>query len=320
MTDRGINADLLLSAVAHDFSGTETGARARTFDFDYLKELCGCLITVQVDTADFGDVTASLGFPFGEKLVVYRDIHEARSDVPLNGADAFVSLAHYTVFEFIASPDIFQTSVSSLALNGDMVWYEFVASVLRQAIGADPAGTAGDWVKDREAYCLTLGCALNPDGLGYQYLPNGDVSEIQNLFIQYLNPTGPHYPRIRAIQAEILKRPTRDQSRYFYLTKLPVQVLETQTAGKPSGHAATLLNICLLSASHDYQAGTPPYHWTMSTNLAQRFLVGKDQASLLTTNLLVTFMDCDQGLSPAESEEVVEGTIPDILRGKHALL
>src|SRR4051794_11450678 len=43
MVTRGINAKLLVEAVAHDLYGPGHPL----FDFDYLQELCGCLISVE---------------------------------------------------------------------------------------------------------------------------------------------------------------------------------------------------------------------------------------------------------------------------------
>ncbi|KAI7770180.1 hypothetical protein LZL87_002551 [Fusarium oxysporum] len=75
---------------------------------------------------------------------------------------------------------------------------EIRKSVLKQALAADPEGTNTDWIHDREAYCLTLGCAL--------YMP--DIladSDLQDLFLRYINPCAPHYSRFEAIQSKIVQ-------------------------------------------------------------------------------------------------------------------
>jgi hypothetical protein len=296
LVGRGINVNLLLSAVAYDFSGTEFGSRAGTYDCDYLKELCGCLVTLRSDDSDVIDEEESEPSPLGEGTGTKHGIQAVQPEISVNGTDLFVSLAHYTVLEFLTSTYILQTGVSSLALSSKLVWPEFVASVLRQAVAANPAGTSADWATDREAYCLTVGCALYSDD------DFSDNPEIQDLFIQYLNPTRRHYPRFKAIQTRIWENPSKDESFCFFITKLPIQVLEISTLSQPDGYAATLLNIVLIKPGF--------LVWNTSPPLLERFLAGNNLEELLSTKLCATYI----GGEETEVEMVVaEGTIREMV-------
>ncbi|KAF5622406.1 heterokaryon incompatibility protein het-E-1 [Fusarium sp. NRRL 25303] len=119
--DVGVNANLLLSAVAYEHFGYETEGQNSIIDFEYLQEICSCLITVRYVPGDIFDSRQ-------------EDSTGLQAREATGGQDLYVSLAHYTVLEFL--------------------------SVLKQALAADPEGTNTDWIHDREAYCLTLGCAL----------------------------------------------------------------------------------------------------------------------------------------------------------------
>jgi hypothetical protein len=167
------------------------------FDCDYLQEILGCLITVD----DMG----------------------------------YVTLAHYTVLEFLTSPHILQTRVAFFTLSIETIDIEFETSVLRQALAANPAGQSTSWESDREAYCLTLGAALGR---------LGDV-DVNRLLIQYFNPANPHYVRFRAIQERIHSNDD-GSSDGFYLGYLPAALC---TPSAPGGHdpaAEVLLNIILI--------------------------------------------------------------------------
>lgn len=195
-TQDGLRADLLLSAVAYELYGSSLQP---AFDCDYLQELLGCLITA---------------YPEDGALVV--------------------SLAHYTVLEFLTSPHILQTRVAFFSLPLATIDSEFAVSVLRQALAADAAGTSASWEHDREAYCLTLGAALGSFG--------GD--EVQRLLVQYLNPASPHYARFCAIQERI--QLDDNDSFGFYLGNLPGAVSSPSAPGGHDVAAEVLMNILLL--------------------------------------------------------------------------
>jgi len=191
-----IDVDLLLSAVACELYGPRS---RHSFDCDYLQELLGCLINVDA-----------------------------------NKDGVVVSLAHYTVLEFLTSEHILHTRAAFFALPVDFIKTEFATSVLKRALAADPAGTSASWEHDHEAYCLTLGCALSSWG--------GD--DVCRLFIEYLNPANPHYVRFAAIQERI--QSDDNNSFGFFLGCLPATLSTPSAAGGHDAAAEVLFNVLLL--------------------------------------------------------------------------
>jgi len=215
MVTAGINAKLLVEAVTFDLYGPGKSP----FDIDYLKELCGCLLSVERYVEDDDDEQAEFG-------------HDTTD------ADLFVSLAHYTVLEFLTSPHTPNTSVSYFAMSELAVDHEFAMGVLRQALAVDPEGTGTDWARDREAYCLTLGCALNI----HTCLAK---AEAKDLFVQYIDPSKPHYRRFRGIQQRATCR-NRDGSFSFWLRRLPAEFIGTPEDGEAEHAARILFNLFML--------------------------------------------------------------------------
>ncbi|KAF5644595.1 ankyrin repeat [Fusarium sp. NRRL 52700] len=217
----GINTSLLLSAVTCEHFGYEAEGQSSTIDLGYLQEICSCLITVRHVSGDIFD------YPMG----VSPGIHTKEST---DGQDLYVSLAHYTVLEFLVSPHVFQPNFAFFAMSPELIRLKFAKSVLNQAPTVDPEGTNTDWIHDREAYCLTLGCALYM----HDILSN---SGLQDLFLRYINPCAPHYPRFEAIQAQIVQGD--EGSRCYFLRHIPARV---QWDSETGGLGATLMNLLLL--------------------------------------------------------------------------
>ncbi|KAK3377117.1 hypothetical protein B0T24DRAFT_523598 [Lasiosphaeria ovina] len=206
---RAINAKLLLEAVTFDLYGSVPAGGNGVFDWDYLQDLCGCLITVK-----------------------NRD--------PLTDAAACsITLAHYTVWEFLTSSHILSTRVSQFAVSTQAVYRDFATSVLRQALSADPEGEGTDWRRDRDAYCLVLGCALKSD----RYLQTPEDLE---LYFRFLDPCNPHYRRFRAIQSRALHSPS-DRAYRFSILKIPAEFRAPEGAGERNYMAEVLLNARLLN-------------------------------------------------------------------------
>lgn len=289
--DQGIRASLLLSAASYDPDEPESLPRYQGYDCNYLKELCGCLITVSA-AAGTGHPTPILPSHDGE----FRDTdaHEDEQKSTAAGIDLVVFLAHYTVTEFLFSEFIFETKVSYFALSEETALLEFASSVLRQALDADPAGMSADWINDREAYCLTLAGALFD-------ADNFDVtSDILQLFTYYFDPTRPHFRRLPVIQQRILS--SDDDSQFYILQYLPIRIRSPNSLNLDTSsiHAATLLNILAALGQ--------------SADLAQRFLMGKHTEDILNTKLSATWLLRPRLGSGLCQEATIEGTIPEIIQ------
>jgi hypothetical protein len=293
--DRGINVNLLLSAVAYDLYGTTKTTVSHTYDVDLLKELCGCLITI-IPGSQYLDsrrksvlAPTTTGFQAGKSW--QANVNQViEQDYVNNESDSFVSLAHYTVTEFLYSPLIYQTPVFFFALSNDVTDSEFTKSVLRQAIQADPADTSADWVYDREAYCLTLVPALTPPDI-----------EADRLFLDYLNPKNPHFRRIYSIQKRIMTR--EDAEQVYYLRYLPFSInlfndYEDIALGT---QAKILLNLLALG-----------FHGS----LIERLFANSNVKGIINIKLSATWLTLDRNLISQKRQEIPQtfvGTIPDIM-------
>ncbi|KAF4339648.1 ankyrin repeat [Fusarium beomiforme] len=143
----GVNAKLLLSAVTYEYLGCEANNQNSIIDLEYFQEICSCLITVRHVPGDIFDT-------------LLEESPGSQAKVGTDGEDLYVSLTHYTVLEFLLSPHVSQTNFAFFAMSSELIRLEFARTVFKQALAADPKGTSTDWIHDREAYCLTLGCAL----------------------------------------------------------------------------------------------------------------------------------------------------------------
>ncbi|KAK4444242.1 hypothetical protein QBC34DRAFT_360671 [Podospora aff. communis PSN243] len=223
MVSRGISAKVLVEAVAYDLHGPGRPS----FDLDYIQELLGCLILVENE--EDGDESKCLTSEAEDDTVGFGD------------AKLFVSLAHYTVLEFLTSPNILQSHVSCFATTEAAINSQFGMSVLQQAVAANPNGTSCDWVYDREAYCLTLGAALNIHEI-YAFITTPEAKE---LFVRYIDPSSPHYRRFEAIQ-EHATCSDEEFSSYFWLRRLPAKVFITNEQSVKEHAARVLLSLVAL--------------------------------------------------------------------------
>jgi hypothetical protein len=278
MKDTGIDADLLVSAVLYDLNEANTGSGSLFYDCDDLRELCGCLVTFSPEVRVVSKAGVENIVTFVDGVIKHGEKVQAGSG-QLAGQSTLVSLAHYTVLEFLASSFIHETHVSHFALDEFTIFNEFALSCIKQALSANPEGRATDWERDREAYCLTLACAF---GLRFDRFANR--FDIQDLLIQYYDPTSNHFTRLPAIQQRIIQ--CQDKRRLYMLGRLPLlkdsinELIESQL------HAATMLN--LLCACHP--------------SLVPRFMKGRNLMPLLEVRILV------------EARQLtLEGTVPEIL-------
>ncbi|RYO78800.1 hypothetical protein DL764_010087 [Monosporascus ibericus] len=286
LSDRGINAALLLQAVAHDLHQAEPNIDVSTYNLEDLEDLCSCLITISPDDDEYEDSTA---LDFSVSSALGDDFQGARDTLSNDGTYLFVHLAHYTVVEYLSSPLILETPIAFFALSIESVEAEFALSVIRQALGADPMGTATDWVHDREAYCLTLGCA--------QLSRLANYREIQDMSIRYYQPESPHYRRFRAIQKRI-SLTQADVSRAYLLTSLVARNLGDPALRNLHNDAIALMNILRL---HRYE-------------LAKRLMKTRKASELLEARLRVTLLNRE-----TLAEEIHEGRISELDTGRGEL-
>lgn len=239
VSERGINATMLLSAVDWDIHGSNKERRPSTLDVEDLQELCGCLMTFRTDDLDedHGVHLPDVSNQFSGINLVDNSLGVAER--PARHAELYVHLAHYTVLEFLTSQHILTTPVAHFATSQETIDAEFSCAVLRQAVAADPRGRGADSIHDREAYCLTHGASF----FTHRYLANTATRE---LFAQYLSPAGLHYARFRPLQAELAKGTEDSSLFYLHVNSLPGLYLAPST-GEPRNRAAeTLLNQIIL--------------------------------------------------------------------------
>lgn len=289
----GVNANLLLSAVTYEHFGFEAKGQKSIIDLEYLKEICSCLITVRYIPGDNFDNW------FGESPGL--ETREAS-----DGEDLYVSLAHYTVLEFLASLHVFQPNLEFFAMSPELIRLEFAKSVLKQALAADPKGTSTDWIHDREAYCLTLGCALHM----HEILAE---THLQDLFIRYLNPSSPHYTRFGPIQSKIIQGD--EYSKCYFLRHIPARVGFPVRQETFYGSAGALMNLILLR-HHSIQMGLMP--------MTRRLLAGRRMQELLSARLTATFLVEAKGGSDENGkyvyESILDGAVWEILRSRRIFL
>lgn len=109
----------LVSAVLYETPGSHL------FDLDALQEICGCLINVA--PANFAMSTTTT-----------------------------VSLAHYTVREYLYSDRISTTSVSYFSLSYSITTHEYLKIVLPVSTTADPSRLAWSFWASFESYCYLV--------------------------------------------------------------------------------------------------------------------------------------------------------------------
>jgi hypothetical protein len=273
----------------------DLGLRTDTYTTDDLKELCGCLIDVSVDSAP-------------EDLASDEE-HDSASHAY---TELFVSLAHYTVREFLESTLILETKAAFFSLPLTTTTFEFTQSVLRQALCSDPTSLATDWAVDSEAYCLTLACALHCTALSAR-------PDIQNLFLEYYNPNKPHYHRILTIQRRLLES-FDHSSQHYLLQYLPTRVLLLSTMDKAPDCITTVLNIRLVCGE-----------FFGADDLIARCVsvyAVENKRHLFETILVVTFCllkdgfgDVPRAVSASSEvwhEVTYQGTIDDIFKHVHS--
>lgn len=289
----GVNANLLLSAVTYEHFGYETEGQNSIIDFEYLQEICSCLITVRYVPGDIFDSRQ-------------EDSPGLQAEEATGGQDLYVSLAHYTVLEFLVSPHVFQPNFAFFAMSPELIRLKFAKSVLKQALAADPEGTNTDWIHDREAYCLTLGCAL------YIHDILAD-SDLQDLFLRYINPCSPHYSRFEAIQSKIVQ--SDENSSCYFLRHIPARFHCSETKDTCFGSAAALMNLLLLR-HQSIQKGLMP--------MIRRLLEGRPVQEFLNVRVTATFLDeADEDLDRNGSrlcQNTLNGMVWEIVQWRQIFL
>ncbi|KAK8133745.1 hypothetical protein PG984_005757 [Apiospora sp. TS-2023a] len=242
-THYGIKDDVLVSAVTHDLHLGEPEHDKSFYDIEYLRELCGCLITVTTSVSE-GDVLLRTPSQYAK---------------PGCGSVSLVTLAHYTVMEFLNSPFIHETDVSYFALPSSVIRDEFTESILRQAVNADPQACA------RIKY--------------------GGTSGHVDLMLKYCDPRRPHYSRFAAMQKFLGE--LDGGWTFYFIYGLPDYQFQGHPAPETAGEAGLLLNLLLVNEL------TPASHGMVSAGvggLVQALLENPlDLGELLTTRLTITF-------------------------------
>ncbi|KAG4283041.1 hypothetical protein FPRO06_09714 [Fusarium proliferatum] len=291
--DVGVNANLLLSAVTYEHFGHEIEGQNSIIDFEYLQEICSCLITVRYVPGDIFDSRQ-------------EDSTGLQAEEATGGQDLYVSLAHYTVLEFLVSPHVFQPNFAFFAMSPELIRLKFAKSVLKQALAADPEGTNTDWIHDREAYCLTLGCALYIHDILAE-------SDLQDLFLRYINPCSPHYSRFEAIQSKIVQ--SDENSSCYFLRHIPARFHCSETKDTCFGSAEALMNLLLLR-HQSIQKGLMP--------MIRRLLEGRPVQELLDVRVTATFLDeADEDLDENRSrlcQNTLNGMVWEIVQWRQIFL
>ncbi|KAG4267356.1 hypothetical protein FPRO04_12980 [Fusarium proliferatum] len=291
--DVGVNANLLLSAVTYEHFGYEIEGQNSIIDFEYLQEICSCLITVRYVPGDIFDSRQ-------------EDSTGLQAEEANGGQDLYVSLAHYTVLEFLVSPHVFQPNFAFFAMSPELIRLKFAKSVLKQALAADPERTNTDWIHDREAYCLTLGCALYIHDILAE-------SDLQDLFLRYINPCSPHYSRFEAIQSKIVQ--SEENSSCYFLRHIPARFHCSETKDTCFGSAAALMNLLLLR-HQSIQKGLMP--------MIRRLLEGRPVQEFLNVRVTATFLDeADEDLDRNGSrlcQNTLNGMVWEIVQWRQIFL
>lgn len=303
LTRRGINANVLLTAVAYDL-----GLQAGTYNIDDLRELCGCLIDVEVGSGS-ESYARWLEEPRPYTTARVRSPSNLGHDsIPHADTDLFVSFGHYTVKEFLESSHILPTGVADFSLPLTTTKFDFTESLLVQALLSDPNSLTTDWIADRESYCLTVACSIYCDAFTAR-------PDIQDLFLQYFNFKNPHYRRIPQIQQRIID--SWDPIAQTYLLRcMHMHVRLLPTMDDAPEYLATVLNIRLVRGKH--------YNKDDQT-LVERCLAVygvKSEEEVSQTVLSVTVVRPKEGLEhvyggdshPISEEITFQGTFDDILQ------
>jgi hypothetical protein len=289
LVERGICASVLLSAIAYDLSHGNAVPYPSQYTLEDLEELCGCLITISPATDSAIIDTHNTFSPGADKTEAMT-----RQGQLGDPAELFVTLAHYTVVEFLSSSMIHQTSVSYFALSNEEIREEFATSVIRQALDADPNGSATDHIRDREAYCLTLACGLH-------YFDFSIKSDIIDLFVQYLNPAKPHYRRLPGIQKRLMS--TTGVSRFYLVNDLVTRNVGDALQADLHNDAITILNMAIMSESNTFR----------------RFHRQEKTKKFFLVHLSLIFMGRPGGGKNEVTEVLHEGTVFDIFMSRKGI-
>jgi hypothetical protein len=287
LKDNGIHIDVLVSAVCDDLRHM-TG-RSYRYTAEDVKSLCGFLITVSNSPLPFTEFLSEIHVTptNGDNWHIYRPFNDDQGKP--NGS--FVTIAHYTVMEFLASERIAASSVRHFALSSGEIGDEFDESVLRQALAADPAGTSVDWVREREPYCLTLVPLI-------AVRLNAKNPRVLDRWTAYFQPTSPHFPRIGRIQLYLATGCLPAQS--FYMAQLPVRhsALPPSTYQGNSPEALALLGMVV----------------TNNRGLAEAFSrrMGWDGEAARGQQVVASFLDgCEWGPAILRT---YQGTVHDLAK------
>jgi hypothetical protein len=174
----GISSSVLLAAIQ---KSTEQGDETndRHYDIDTLRELCGCLISVDIA-------------PHFDEREINR-----------------VSLAHYTVQEYLQSPRISTSLAAGFAMDTILIKQDFSRIAMLETLNLNSkidkyyqnnlAELGNDLENYFDTYCIALAIQ---SCLKSQEIICG-LDELFGLTKQFLDPSAPHFRAIRHILGEI---------------------------------------------------------------------------------------------------------------------
>lgn len=200
MRDENISCQILLQAIERSLAESGASRHNYSFDEELLRELCGCLITI-LPGADDNDIS---------------------NDCKIRTA----SFAHYTVWEFLDSPRIFNTPAAFFGVVKESIKMELTKTSIRGATKAHYQYDHGclnesepniDIDEDFKTYCI----AMSISALGKLGDELSKDEESRELAFNLLNASNTHFPYFKKVVILLI-----DESQDF-----DVEYLENIAAG-----------------------------------------------------------------------------------------
>ena len=246
--DGGIPCAMLIKGVEKSIAGLNSDQNDRFYDHEILRELCGCLINVTHGHSDFNYVVAGTLSEMGA-----QPQHEVLT----------VSLAHYTVHEYLRSKRISENCTAYVTSCKEDLQQTFLETFFSESLQVE---SAHDAVKDGfQTYCVVSALCSLPKWSAR--ISRHDM--LSKLAIDLLDSSRAHFQFLESAAelVENLNFPFWDEQIQFWNL-----IWVTEPSGTDAAH---LLNLLLLASV------SPEY-----LELARKFLQGKDNKKFLETRLV----------------------------------